>query len=258
MKIQPSLADSPVYRWHAGDNLRWLVLCDHASNRIPAEFGNLGVSAFHLQRHVAWDAGAADVARRIAHKLAAPWIEHGVSRLTIDANRPWDSRELIPEISDDIEVPGNRGLTAADRQARWDRYHQPYHRRIEEHLDHLQALSIHPMVVSVHSFTPKLGSKEGFRKWPVGVLWRTEEAFAHALIRELGRDGLLVGNNEPYSGLEMLGYTMERHAIGRGLPHATIELRQDELSTAAGRERWARRVHGALMRTAARLLPGYL
>lgn len=258
MQTKQSRPDFPTYHWHSGENLRWFVLCDHASNQIPAEFGNLGVNAFQLQRHVAWDAGAADVARRLAQMLAAPWIEHAISRLVIDANRTWEDSGLIPEVSDDVEVPGNRGLTPADRQSRWDRFHQPYHQRIADHLDHLRALSIRPMVVSVHSFTPELGRVPGYREWPVGVLWRTEETIAQALIRELARDGRKVGNNKPYSGLDMLGYTMERHAIERGLPHATIELRQDELTTANGREHWARELHAALMRVAAHLLPGHI
>ena len=148
----------PTYHWHSGENLRWLVLCDHASNHIPAEFGNLGVNAFQLQRHVAWDAGAADVARRLAQLLAAPWIEHAISRLVIDANRTWDDNDLIPESSDDVEVPGNCGLTAAERQSRWDRYHQPYHQRIADHLDHLRALSIQPMV----AISTKIGT---MRTW---------------------------------------------------------------------------------------------
>lgn len=258
MKNPPSPPSCATFHWHSGENLRWLILCDHASNHIPPEFGNLGVNDFQLQRHVAWDAGAADVARRLAHLFGAPWIEHAISRLVIDGNRTWDDSDLIPDVSDDVDVPGNRGLTATERRSRWDRYHQPYHQRIAEHLDHLRALSIRPMVVSVHSFTPELGRIPGYRKWPVGVLWRTEEAIAQALIRELARDGRDVGNNQPYSGLRMLGYTMERHAIDRGLPHVTIELRQDELTSASGRERWARELHGALRRVAAQLLPGHL
>ncbi|HWS25344.1 MAG TPA: N-formylglutamate amidohydrolase [Xanthomonadales bacterium] len=243
----------PVFYWHPGANLHWLVLCDHASNRIPPELGDLGLSAAQLRDHIAWDVGAQDVARRLAKYLRAPMIEQGVSRLVIDANRAAGHRELIPPISDGIRVPGNQNLSEAERQRRWDRYFQPYHRRIDRHLQQLQAISLAPTLVSIHSFTPCLGSVTQPRPWPIAVLWDKDPVFASHMIRELGRDGGLVGDNQPYDGRALVGDTIDRHAASRRLRHATIELRQDQLGTPAARARWAGRLYRALMATAAQL-----
>lgn len=246
---------SPVYRWHAGSDPRWLLLCDHASNRVPPALGNLGLSAEDLRRHIAWDIGAADVARQLARQLRAPLIEHRMSRLVIDANRGFDDPTLIPASSDGIPIPGNRELAESERLRRWRMYHEPYHARIQRHLDHLAACRIVPFVVAVHSFTPCLGEAGVHRPWPVGVLWRDDPRIAHVLIHELARDGTLIGDNQPYNGHVALGYTVAHHAIRRGLPHTMIELRQDQLGTPAGRARWAARLHAALQRTAAHAWP---
>lgn len=240
----------PVYRWHPGVDPRWLVLCDHASNRIPAELHDLGLSAFERGRHIAWDIGARDVARRLARHLRSPWIEHGISRLVIDGNRSADDPTLIPEISDGTVVPGNQALDARERQRRWLAYHQPYHRRIDRHLNQLAAISIKPMLVSIHSFTPRMAGSTELRPWPIGVLWRNDPSLAHALIRELGRDGTLVGDNQPYDGHLSLGHSVDHHGARRGLPHTTIELRQDLFGTPAARALWALKLQRALMRVA--------
>lgn len=234
-----------MFRFHPGSNLHWLVLCDHASNHVPAEYGGLGLPPFELTRHIAWDIGAAAVARAVASGLHAPLVEQGVSRLVIDANRAWDNPTLIPPTSDGTPVPGNQGLDEAEKLRRWQRWHQPYHRRIARHLNQMHAVGIAPFVVSVHSFTPQLGG-EVPRPWPVGVLWRHDPTLAHALVRQLGRDGTLVGDNKPYDGHEAMGHTVEHHAIGRGLPYTMIELRQDQLATPAARRRWARKLVSAL------------
>ena len=202
----------PVYRWHSGTNLSCVVLCDHAANRVPSALNNLGLSDFDLTRHIAWDIGAADVARRLATHLKSPWIEHGFSRLLIDANRRWDDPTLVPQSSDGIVIPGNQALSAAAIQSRWRSYHQPYHRRIDRHLNQMRSRSIAPLIISIHSFTQRLGTANQPRPWPVGVLWRDDPSFAHMLIRELGRDGTLVGDNQPYDGHLAMGYTVDHHA----------------------------------------------
>lgn len=245
----------PVFRWHAGNNLHWLVLCDHACNRVPGRLDNLGLSPYDLTRHIACDLGAADVARRVAKALKAPMIEHGISRLVIDPNRAKDDPTLIPEVSDTTVVPGNLGLSVAERERRWREYHQPYHRRIDRHLNQLEMTSMVPLVLSIHSFTPMLAEATEPRPWSVGVLWRHDPSFAHHLIRELSRDGVVVGDNQPYDGHMAMGHTVDYHAIQRGLPYTMIELRQDLISTPAARAQWATRLYRALMRTSTHFRP---
>lgn len=230
-----------------------LVLCDHAANRIPPEFNDLGLCAYERSRHIAWDIGAADVARRLARHLRAPAFTHGISRLVADPNRHFADPSLTPAVSDDTAIPGNTLIDDDERKRRWHRYHQPYHRRIVRHLNQQAALGCAPLLVSVHSFTPQL-TGEAPRDCQAGVLWRDDPTFANPFIRELARDGTAVGNNRPYDGHQAIGYTVEVHAIARGLPYLAIELRQDLLGTPSARARWAAKLFRALLATRSQLL----
>ncbi len=68
----------------------------------------------------------------------------------------------------------------------------------------------------------------------IGIeVWGDDEA-----IRLFGEQGLNVGDNQPYSG-KQLNATMDRHAEAQGIPYCTVEIRQDQIGTAAGQARWA-------------------
>jgi len=222
-----------------------LIACDHASNRIPARYAGLGLPPAELARHIAWDIGAAEVTRRLAFRLDAPAVLSGVSRLVIDCNRPFDDASSIPELSDGTAIPGNRGLDAAARQARAERHFLPYHREIERRLDGFAARGIVPVFVSVHSFTPAMGGRE--RPWHVGLLWDGDDRMARPLIAALRRQaGLVVGDNEPYSGADPRGYAIDVYGHRRGLPMAVFEVRQDLIDTRHGALEWADRLSAAL------------
>lgn len=68
-----------------------VLVCDHASNRIPRRLGTLGLASTELADHIAWDPGAAEVARRLSDHLDAPLVLSGYSSLAIDCDRPLDS-----------------------------------------------------------------------------------------------------------------------------------------------------------------------
>ena len=57
-----------------------------------------------------------------------------------------------------------------------------------------------------------------------------------------GEAGLVIGDNEPYSAREPVGYTQRHHGLEAGLPHVAIELRQDLLADEAGARGWAERL----------------
>jgi len=222
-----------------------LVICDHASRIIPAEYDSLGLDDTVLRRHIAWDIGAGDVARRLAVLLDAPAVLCGSSRLVIDCNRPLDDPTSIPEVSDGVVVPGNQGLTPELRQERARRYFAPYHDEIGRRLDGFAARGIRPVVISIHSFTPIMNGFE--RPWHVGLLWDREPGLAAPLIVELSRNpALVVGDNEPYSGSDPQGYGIEAYRNRRGLPMAMFEIRQDLIDTHHGAEAWAHILHAAL------------
>ena len=214
-----------------------VFLCDHASNRVPRALDGLGLPPAELERHIAWDIGAAALTRRLAAHFDAPAVLAGCSRLVIDCNRPLDDEQSILSLSDDTAIPGNQDLTEDDAAARAEAWFRPYHRACAAALDAVEARGEVPPVVMMHSFTPDLNGAR--RPWHAGVLWHEDGRMALPLLRALrGRGDLLVGDNEPYSGASPRGYTMPAHAARHGRANAQIEVRQDLVADEPGIERW--------------------
>lgn len=223
----------------------YVLTCDHASNFLPPEFGTLGLAEGELARHIAWDPGALPVARRMAEMLDAVLVETCVSRLVLDCNRALDAPGLIPAVSETTAIPGNAGLTAAEREARIERCWRPFHDAIEAAIEERLARGQECRLVSVHSFTPVY--KGQTRPWQVGIIHDEDERLAAPLIAMLERaGGFTVGVNEPYSPADGVYFTLEKHARARGLACAMIEIRNDEIGDEAGQAAWAARLAVAL------------
>jgi predicted N-formylglutamate amidohydrolase len=221
-----------------------LLLCDHASNALPAEYGSLGLPPQELARHIGWDIGAAEVTRILAARFGAPAILTTYSRLLIDPNRGADDPTLVMRISDGALVPGNARIDANEIARRTERFHRPYHQAIANRLDRILAGGVVPIVFSVHSFTPVWRGQR--RPWQIAFLWDKDARVANAMIDHFRRDpALIVGDNEPYDGC-LEGDTLYQHATARGLPHALVELRQDLVATKEGALEWAERLAQAL------------
>jgi predicted N-formylglutamate amidohydrolase len=218
-----------------------LLLCDHAGTAVPQALGDLGIGADELARHIGWDIGALDVARELSALLDAPLVASTFSRLVIDCNR-WPGGEgSIPEVSDDTMVPANVGLGAADIDARAHACFWPYHNEVERLLTGFAARGVKPALFVVHSFTPVM--KGIARPWQLGVLWRSDERLPLPLLAELRRlDGVLTGDNEPYSARAAYEYTLAAHADAHDLPHCSLEIRQDLIGAHAQAAAWARRL----------------
>jgi predicted N-formylglutamate amidohydrolase len=231
----------------------YVLLCEHASNYIPEEYANLGLPEAELTRHIAWDIGAADVARLLSATLDAPLFLSGYSRLLIDCNRPLHAATSITPRSEATNIPGNHDLTAAQRVDRAERYYAPFQRAVVACLDARAAASRRTIVIGVHSFTPTfLGVA---RPWQIGVLYAGAVALGHGLVTMLTRDATLtIGDNQPYQISTDTDHTVPVHGDGRGLPAALIELRQDLVGTAEGAAAWAARLVPAL-REVERQLP---
>jgi predicted N-formylglutamate amidohydrolase len=218
-----------------------LLLCDHAGRRIPTWLGDLGLRAQELERHIAFDIGAADVTRRLARLLDAPAVLAHVSRLVVDPNRLPGDPSSIPAISDGTLVPANQELSPDQIRRRLGYAFVPYHRAVARQIASLRRRHGIPAIVSIHSFTPQLGASP--RPWDVAVLWDADRRLAGPVLARLRRDpALKVGDNEPYSGRYPLGYTIPFHAVRSGLPHVTFEVRQDLIATRAHAEAWALRL----------------
>ncbi len=211
-----------------------LLLCDHASNAIPAELNGLGLPPEQLERHIAYDIGAAELADGHGAATGAPAVLTTFSRLLIDPNRGLDDPTLVMRLSDGAIVPGNARIDEAGIAARVKRYYAPYDAAIDDAIETATAAGHPPAIVSIHSFTPFW--KAAARPWHVGLLWDQEGALSQALIAALQAEGdLVVGDNEPYRG-GLPGDTIDRHATRRGLPDTLIEVRQDLIAASRRRE----------------------
>ncbi|MEM9683061.1 MAG: N-formylglutamate amidohydrolase [Pseudomonadota bacterium] len=235
----------PFERFNEGGKAPILLVCDHASARIPSALGTLGLDKAELARHIAIDIGAAALTMLLARAFDAPAVLASYSRLVIDCNREPADHTSIREISEGVIVPGNRRLATEQRRARIEAVFDPYHAAIAESVDAMERGGGVPALVSVHSFTPRFRGFE--RPWQVGILSNRDRRVADPLLAALSTDpALVVGDNEPYSAMRFAGYTMDTHASQRGLPSAMIEVRQDEIGHEEGVERWAKRLFGAL------------
>lgn len=240
----------PVEIFNDGGAAPLLMACDHAGRRVPRRLGDLGLDAASFDRHIAWDIGAAEVARQVALRLDSPLVLSAYSRLVVDVNRRPDDPTCIPEESDGTVVPANRGLPAADRVARIAALHEPYHAAIDARLAGLRRRGVVPLVIVIHSFTPVFKGFE--RPWQVGILWNRDGRLARPLMARLAAlPGIVVGDNQPYSGQDRHGYTMPRHVEDTGIPHALIEIRQDLIDTRHGAEQWSDTLYQVLSPLAA-------
>ncbi|MBB4264975.1 N-formylglutamate amidohydrolase [Roseospira visakhapatnamensis] len=240
--------EPPAFEVVNGEASRPLLLvCDHASRRIPRALGDLGLGRADLHCHIAWDIGAALVTRHLAERLDACAVLGTYSRLVIDCNRQPGSPDSIPPVSDGTSVPGNQDLDEAAEDARIAAIFEPYHAEITRRVHHLwRVTGGPPALVSIHSFTPTMRDGGAPRPWHVGVLWDHDGRIAVPLMDALARDhGLMVGDNEPYSGW-VVGYTVGAHGGSAGLPRVAIEIRQDLIASDTGAADWADRLATAL------------
>lgn len=217
--IIPAAADVPLF-----------LFGDHASRHIPKRYGNLGLSGDDLTRHIAWDIGTEDVLRGLCSRFSCGGIVAGFSRLLIDPNRSKRMESLVPEISDGTIIPGNQNLGVEARAERIETLYAPYHAALSAQINAQSS----PLIVSLHSFTPKpnLGEK---RDLDLGLLVKHDKATAQDFKDAIYRlsPKLSVGINAPYSAYD-LNHTIDFHVAPRAMPHLAIEIRQDHINHPAG------------------------
>lgn len=247
---------APVATINATGTSAFVLVCDHASNRIPSRYAGLGLKPHERVMHIAWDPGALAVALRLTELLDAPLVHSTVSRLVVDCNRTAAAPDLIPSMSERTAIPGNLDVPAGERLSRIARYHTPFHDAIEALLDERLAAGRETILVTIHSFTPFY--RDAWRPWPIGLIHGVDAGFTAALQAALLAEDpdLKVGWNEPYSGLSGVTFTLEHHGDGHGLASSMIELRHDEILEPAGVAFWAERLARTLQRARGSMLAG--
>lgn len=233
----------PVLCTRRKEGAEVVLVCEHAGRAIPASLGTLGLSQVELDRHIAWDIGALAVAERVAENLGADLIQQSYSRLVYDCNRPFESPDAIPEVSEDVAVPGNQSLSDAERMDRRRSIFEPYDTALTCLLEATPKLA----AFSIHSFTPVYLGKH--RPWHLGLLSRKDTRSAEIIAETIRhRDNrLLVGMNVPYMIEEDGDWFIPHHAEARGLAHCLVEIRNDLVDTPEGQKIWADHLTAAFL-----------
>lgn len=222
----------------------FVLVCDHASKRVPRCLNNLGLTEDQLDDHIGWDPGAAEVARILSKNLDAALVLSGYSRLVIDCNRPLQSEQSIPEQSAGIPVPGNQNLNDQERASRVNSLFFPYHSAVSQLLDSRKNRTT--FFLSIHSFTPVLNNQQ--RPWNIGVSFWRNNHFAKNLLDALNESNdIVVGDNQPYAIDAEFDYAVPMHGEARGFPSAMMEIRQDGIRSAEGIAEWAERITQACL-----------
>jgi predicted N-formylglutamate amidohydrolase len=219
----------------------FVLAADHAGRLIPRALGTLGLDEGERSRHIAWDIGIAAVTEALSELLNATAVLQTYSRLAIDCNRAPGHPTSIPALSELTPIPGNEGLSEADRAARKRAIFDPYHIAISGLLDTQKAAGRRTVLVAMHSFTPVF--KSVARRVEVGVLYHHETPLSRIMLELLRAEGdLAVGANEPYAITDDSDYTIPVHGEANGLDHVEIEIRQDLIAEPAGQTAWAHRM----------------
>jgi len=201
-----------------------VLVCEHASHHIPRHLNDLGLKPQDRQSHAAWDPGALAVALNLSRLLDAKLVASCVSRLVYDCNRPPEAKDAMPAQSEVVQVPGNVGLSAADKQARLTKYYAPFRTALEKALQ----ATTNPVVVTIHSFTPIYHGKP--RSVEIGVLHDRDTRLADAMLA-LAPGDLAVIRNAPYGPDDGVTHTLKEHAIPAGHLNVMLEIRNDLIAT---------------------------
>ena len=242
----------PVERILSIEPSQVLVVCDHAGRHIPSIRQHQPLSEDDMKRHIAWDVNARDVAVKVAEKLRAPLVAQRYSRLVIDMNRPVESPESIPVVSDGTEIPFNKNLSDEERKSRIESIFWPYHNEIAKHLDDMHSSRM--FVVAIHSFTPKLRNGP-FRKWHVDLISRTRLEFVTTFRACLQRNlpELNIGLGDVFPMDANRDFTIPFHGEKRNIYNMSIEIRNDLLQKQEDIVRWGNLIGNCLQSTLEKL-----
>ncbi len=204
-----------------------IVVCEHASCFVPAELNSLGLDAETLKSHVAWDPGAMKVAEGISERLDAVLVASQISRLVYDCNRPPAAAGAVPERSEIFDIPGNRNLAPAQREARIALVYEPFRASLASVIAAAEGPAV---IVTIHSFTPVYDGVA--RDVELGILHDSDARLADAMLMNTHwHTSLDVRRNEPYGPEDGVTHTLRENAVPAGLYNVMIEIRNDLIKT---------------------------
>lgn len=218
-----------------------LILCEHASDHIPTQYQGLGLSPEARKSHAAWDPGARAVAVALAEALSSPMVAAKVSRLVYDCNRPPEAASAMPDRSEVIEVPGNRGLSAAARADRVARVYEPFCSAVDQVITTRKDAGLSTVLITVHSFTPVWFGAP--RACEIGILHDSDTRLADAMLAEAHHlPHRVIRRNDPYGPDDGVTHSLKLHGLAHDLPNVMIEIRNDLLGDAEAEGRMAEEV----------------
>ncbi|MEO8241150.1 MAG: N-formylglutamate amidohydrolase [bacterium] len=208
---------------------RLILVCEHASHHIPAEWGGLGLTAEQQTAHIAWDPGALGLAQGLARQLDAVLIHATVSRLVYDCNRAPDMAGAMPARSEVHDIPGNATLSPADRLRRTEAVYLPFHDALHGLIARRIALGLRPVIITIHSFTPVYFGKP--RAVEFGIIHDADPTLAVAIHHAARSTALKAALNQPYSAADDVTHTLRVAATPYSLPNAMLEIRNDLIAS---------------------------
>lgn len=220
----------------------FVIVCEHASNHVPPEYEGLGLDEAALVSHIAWDPGALEIARKLAHDLDAALVHQRASRLLYDCNRPPESPAAVPQESEIYRIPGNVGLSPEARKERIERFYLPFLGVLSRQIDDAVAGGKEPVIVTVHTFTPVFHGAR--RQVEIGILCDDDDRLAAAMIEVAGGETGTLRLNEPYGPRDGVTHTLREHALSRGLLNVMIEVRSDLVADRASQVAMGARIGG--------------
>jgi len=239
---------------HANKGVPLVLTCEHASNRIPEPLQASGTDKDWLQTHWGWDPGIANTTKQMFEDIPSVAVLSTFSRLVCDPNRTEVDPTWIRTEVEGHTLSFNEGLDEAERKRRFERYHNPYHRAIEQTLEERLLQQPPFFLLSMHSFTPVLGDE--VREMEIGILFDRYEDMAEDLAEELTGVGFRTALNEPYSGFEELIYSVSRHGNAYRVPYLELEVRQDLIDTPVKAQKIGRHLSTLLQKWLPRMMEG--
>ncbi|MGI9351002.1 MAG: N-formylglutamate amidohydrolase [Rhizobiaceae bacterium] len=234
---------SPVSLLNGDGKSPVLIVCEHASNRIPCQYSDLGLSTRKLKSHIAWDPGADKVASYLSKLFDAPYVRGDISRLVYDCNRPPSAIDAMPSRSEIFDVPGNMNLEDIERRQRIQKVYLPFHQCLE---DALATSELNCALITIHSFTRVYNGQD--RDVELGILHDKDSRLADAILSAASVfTSLNVQRNQPYGPENGVTHTLREHGLKNGLLNVMLEIRNDLLTTSEQCGKIAEMLHGLLL-----------